>query len=35
LRTAVGARQQQIADGPGDTAVAVVERVQGDEPQMP
>jgi hypothetical protein len=28
LRAAVGARQQQITDGPGDTAIAVVERVQ-------
>ena len=34
LRAAVGACQQQITDGPGDTAIAVVERVQGDEPQM-
>src|SRR5690606_13582762 len=33
LRAAVGARQQQITVGPGDTAVAVVERVQGPEPQ--
>src|SRR5690606_32720904 len=34
LRTAVGARKPQVADGPGDTAIAVVERVQGHEPQM-
>jgi hypothetical protein len=34
LRLAIGARQRQVADGPGDTTVAVVERVQGDEPEM-
>jgi len=34
LRATVGARQQQVADGPSDTPVAVVERVQGDEPQV-
>jgi hypothetical protein len=34
LWAAVGAGQQQVADGPGDTTVAVVERVQGDEPKM-
>jgi hypothetical protein len=28
LRAAIGTRQQQVADGPGDTAIAVVERVQ-------
>jgi len=34
LRAAIGARQEQIADGPCDTAIAVVERMQRDEPQM-
>lgn len=34
LRAAVGARQQQVADGTGDAAVAVVEGMQGDKPQM-
>ena len=34
LRAALGACQQQVADGPGDTAIAIVERVQRDEPQM-
>ena len=34
LRAAVGACQQQITDGTGDTAIAIVERVQRDEPQM-
>ncbi len=34
LRAAVGARQQKVADGTGDTAVAVVERVQGDKPKV-
>ena len=34
MRAAIGTRQQQVADGPGDTAIAVVKRVQGDEPQV-
>jgi hypothetical protein len=34
LRATVGACQQQITDGPGDTAIAIVERVQSNEPQM-
>ena len=34
MRATVGACQQQITDGPGDTAIAIVERVQSDEPQM-
>ena len=34
MRAAIGTRQQQITDGKGDTAIAVVERVQRDEPQM-
>jgi hypothetical protein len=34
LRAAIGAREQQIADRPRDAAVTVVERMQGDEPQM-
>ncbi len=34
LWTAIGTRQQQIADGSGNTAIAVVERMQGDEPQV-
>ena len=32
LRAAIGACQEQIADGASDTTVAVVERVQRDEP---
>ncbi len=35
LWAAVGTCQQQVADGPSDTSVAIVERVQGDEPEMP
>src|SRR6202795_3155517 len=34
LRTAIGAGEQQVAYRPGDTAVAVVERMQRNEPQM-
>lgn len=34
LRTTVGTRQQQVTNGPGDTAIAVIEGVQGDEPKM-
>ena len=26
--------QQQIAEGPGNTAIAVVERMQGDKPKV-
>ena len=34
LRALVGAREQKIAERAGDAAVAVVERVDRDEPQM-
>ncbi len=34
LRAAVRTRQQQVTDGARDAPVAVVERMQGDEPQM-
>ena len=34
LRAAIGARQEQIADGARDAAVAVVEGMQRDEPQV-
>ena len=33
LWTAIGTGQEQITDGPGDTAIAIVERVQSDKPQ--
>jgi hypothetical protein len=32
LRVAIGTVQQQVANGAGDAAIAVVEVVQGDEP---
>ncbi|MNT61840.1 hypothetical protein D3C72_1995100 [compost metagenome] len=34
LGTAVRPGQQQVADGPGDAAIAVIERMQRDEPQV-
>ena len=34
LWAAIGASQQQISNGPGDTTIAVIEWVQCDEPQV-
>ena len=34
LRTALGAGQCQVRDGPRDPSVAVLERMDGDEPKM-
>lgn len=35
LCTSVGACQEQVTDCPSNTTIAVVERVQGDKPEMP
>ena len=34
LRRAFGAYQRHVAHGPADAAVAVVKRVQGDQPEV-
>jgi len=34
LRTLLGSRECNVGNGPSDTAIAIVERVNGHKPEM-